>query len=119
MRKASRRSRGREQPRRERDEDREERDHAIRELDVAVVALRLEVVLLAAGPVLATETGAGQAHRRTGGDDQDEHRGVRQREPAEGRGRQREGAHAGERLGAGFHLARTVAAAGRAKLTLT
>ena len=109
----------REKPRRECDEDREERDHAVRELDVAVVALRLEVMLRAAGPVLAAEAGAGQTHRRAGRHDQHEHRGVRQGEPAEGRGRQREGAHAGERLGAGFHLARTVAAPGPVNLTLT
>ena len=87
----------------ERDEDREERDHAVRELDVRVVALRLEVMLRAARPVLAAETRAGQPHGRAGGDDHDEHRRVREGQPAERRGREREVAHAGERLGAGFH----------------
>ena len=80
------------------------------ELDVAVVAPRLEVVRLAAGPVLAAEPGAGQAHGRAGRDDQHEHHRVDEREPANRLSGQREAAQAGERLGADFHLARTVAA---------
>src|SRR4051812_17806105 len=73
----------REDPRHERAEDREEGEDAIAELDVRVEALRLEVVRLTAGPVLAAETGAGEAHGRTGRDDEDEHPGVRERQQAQ------------------------------------
>ena len=59
------------EPRRERDEDREERDDPVPELDVAVEAPRLEVMRLAARPVLAAETRAGQPHGRAGRDDHD------------------------------------------------
>ena len=92
----------------ERHEDREEREDTVRELDVRVEALRLEVMRLAAGPVLAAEPGAGEPNGRAGGDDQDEHHGVQQREPAERLGRERDPAQTGERLRAGVH-ARTVA----------
>ena len=88
----------------ERDEDRQEREHAVPELDVGVVALRLEVVRRAAGPVLAPEARAGEPHGRAGGDDQDEHHRVRDREPAERLGGEREAAQTSERLRADVHL---------------
>ena len=109
--KASQRSRRREARERSRrckvasvSEDREEREDAVPELDVRVEALRLEVVRLAAGPVLAAEAGAGQAHRRAGGDDQDEHHRVR-RARAGGTQLSESDARrdARERLGSCFH----------------
>jgi hypothetical protein len=92
-----------ERPGEERHDDREEREHAVRELDVRVEALRLEVMRRATGPVLAPETGAGEADRRSGRDDQDEHDGVQQCEPAKRLRRERDPAQTGERLRAGVH----------------